>query len=407
MATPLYEPLDPVVLDDPYPAYAALRRLAPVYRVPSHGFLAVSRYRDVVGVLRNPELFSSAAMAAAVGRPEQYVPEEERDEPWDADDAMSLIGTDGARHARLRGVVNRGFTPGRVAALAPCIERFVASLLEPVLDKGRCDFVSEIATPLPVLVIAELLGIDPERRDDFRRWSEAAMVGVFETPSPEQARRVGASLVEMNAYFDAVIDARRRQPGDDLLSVLVRAEAQQGSLSAAEAQTFAYTLLVAGSVTTTYLLSNALLALLRHPDELARLWREPALVPSLVEEALRYDAPVHVLFRTATRDTEIAGIAIPKDSVVAPLFASANRDETAFPEPDRFDVARHPKDHLAFGYGSHFCLGAALARLEARIVFEALLRCIRDPELAREPIEWLPSLVFRGPRRLQLSFERV
>jgi cytochrome P450 len=407
MTTPLYEPLDPVILADPYPAYAELRREAPVYRVPSHGFLAVSRYRDVMSVLRDPELFSSAAMAAAVERPAQYVPEEQRDEPWDLDDGMSLIGTDGARHARLRGVVNRGFTPGRIAALQPRIESLVASLLAPVLERGRCDFVSDVATPLPVLVIAEMLGIDPGLRDDFRRWSEPAMVGVFETPGPEQAREVGASIVEMNAYFDEVIEERRRRPGDDLLSVLVRAEVEQGVLTAREAQTFAYTLLVAGSVTTTYLLSNALLALLRHPAELEKLWGEPALVPSLVEEALRYDPPVHVLFRTATRDTEIAGVTVPRDSVVVPLFASANRDESVFPEPDRFDLTRHPKDHLAFGYGSHYCLGAALARLEAKMVFEALVSSLRELELEEERVDWLPSLVFRGPRSLRVAFART
>jgi cytochrome P450 len=384
-----------------------LRREAPVYRVPSHGFLAVSRYRDVMSVLRDPGLFSSAAMAAAVQRPAQYVPEEERDEPWDLDDGMSLIGTDGERHARLRRVVNRGFTPGRIAALAPRIESLVASLLAPLLERGRCDFVSDVATPLPVLVIAEMLGIDPGLRDDFRRWSEAAMVGVFETPDPEQAREVGASIVEMNTYFDAVIEERRLRPGDDLLSVLVRAEVEQGVLTPREAQTFAYTLLVAGSVTTTYLLSNALLALLRHPTELEKVWAEPALVPSLVEEALRYDPPVHVLFRTATRDTEIAGVTVPRDSVVVPLFASANRDEAVFPEPDRFDVARHPKDHLAFGYGSHYCLGAALARLEAKIVFEALVGSLRELELEEERVDWLPSLVFRGPRSLRVAFART
>ena len=181
------------------------------------------------------------------------------------------------------------------------------------------------------------------------------MVGVFETPGPEQAREVGASIVEMNAYFDAVIEERRRRRGDDLLSVLVRAEVEQGVLTPREAQTFAYTLLVAGSVTTTYLLSNALLALLRHPAELEKLWAEPALVPSLVEEALRYDPPVHVLFRTATRDTEIAGVAVPRESVVvprrwsAPCASSSSRTSTSTGSPPSSSAAR-----AACGWPSRF-----------------------------------------------------
>jgi cytochrome P450 len=402
----LYDPLDPAVIEDPYPFYACLRSQAPVYRVPAHGFWVVSRYRDVCSVLRRPEVFSSAAMAAATMRPEQYVPEEERTEPWGPDDGMSMIGTDGARHLRLRSVVNRGFTPARIAALAPRIETIVRELLDPIVETGSCDFVSEFAAPLPVIVIAEMLGIEPERRADFRRWSEATMTGVFDSPDPEMAREIGTSLVEMNAYFESIIEERRRKPGDDLLSVLVRAEAEQGVLSEREARSFAYTLLIAGSITTTHLLGNTLLALLANPGELAQLRAAPGLVPSLVEEALRYDSPVHVLFRTATREVEMAGVTIPEGSVVVPLFASANRDEAIFSEPDRFDVTRNPKDHLAFGQGSHFCLGAALARLEARLAFEALLTRLRAPVLEEKRIPRLPSLVFRGPKCLRISFGR-
>jgi hypothetical protein len=401
-----YDPLDPRVLADPYPHYARLRREAPVYQVPARGLWVVSRYPDVAGVLRRPELFSSAAMAAAVTRPSQFIPVRDDADAWNPEEGVSIVGTDGARHARLRGVLNRGFTPGRIAALAPRVLAIAQRLARPLLEAGRCEFLRDFAVPLPVLVIAELLGINRERRADFKRWSDAAVLGVFESVGEEEGRRVGASLAEMGDYFDRVIEERRRRPGDDLVSALVRAEEEQGTLTPTELKTFVFTLLVAGSITTTHLLANAMRALVLHPEELEKVRANPALVPSLVEEALRYDSPVQMLFRTATDGARVAGEEIPKGGIVAPLFASANRDETVFPDPDRFQVARSPRDHLAFGHGIHFCLGAALARLEARTAFEVLLPRIRKPTLEGGPVRWLPSLVFRGPTRLPLRFGR-
>jgi cytochrome P450 len=404
---PAYDPLDPQFLADPYPTYARLRERAPVCRLPAHGFWVVSRYRDALDVLRRPDLFSSAAMALAVARPRDFAPRSEEgadDAAWDAGEGVSIVGTDGARHARLRGVVNRGFTPARIAALAPRIERIVDELAAPLLEAGACEFVRELAIPLPVTVIAEMLDIDPERRADFKRWSDAAVQGVFEPLDADQQREVGARLAEMGEYFEAVIGERRRRPGDDLVSVLIRAEEEHGALTPLELRMFVFTLLVAGVVTTTHLLANAMRALVAHPGELAKLAATPELVPSLVEETLRWDAPVQLLFRTATEETKLSGVTLPRDATVAVLFGSANRDETVFPEPDRFDVARAPKDHLAFGQGVHFCLGAALARLEARSAFAVLLRRMREPEVVGGPAPDLRSLVFRGPVRLPLRF---
>jgi cytochrome P450 len=402
-----FDPLDPRVLEDPYPFYAHLRKHHPVYRLPKRGFWAVSRHRDVVEVLRRPELFSSAAMAAAVVRPKEFAPEREGPDEWDGEEGISIVGTDGERHTRLRNVLNRGFTPGRIAALALRVRAIACSLAEPLLEAGHCDFVGEFAVPLPVTVIAEMLGVDPDRYADFKRWSDAAMTGVFEEVGEEEGRRVGERLTEMADYFDRVIQERRHHPGEDLISELIRAEEQHGALTATEVKTFVFTLLVAGSVTTTYLLANAMRALVAHPDELARVGAEPALIPSLVEEALRYDTPVTMLWRTATRDVEVAGVVIPEGSSVAPLFGAANRDEAVFPEPDRFDLTRNPKDHLSFGHGIHFCLGAALARLEARTAFEVLLARMRKPILEEERVPWLKSIVFRGPARLRLRFGRA
>ena len=402
--TPDYDPLSPQVLADPYPFYAELRQHEPVYHVPAHGFWVVSRYRDVLGVLRRPELFSSAAMAAAVVRPSQFTPDESDGVDEDPEEQVSIVGADGARHTRLREVVNRGFTPGRIAALAPRVREIARELVEPLHEAGECDLVDDFAVPLPVRVIAEMLGVDPERRDDFKRWADAAMAGVFDPVDAVEADVVGSALVEMVDYIEGVIEERRRRPGPDLISVLVRAEGELGVLTPTEVKNFVFTLLVAGSVTTTHLISNLFVALLDHPEQLARVAADSALVPGAVEETLRYLSPVQMLWRTATADVELAGTNIPQGATVAPLFASANRDETVFPEADRFDLERNPKEHLAFGNGVHFCLGAALARLEARVALEALLAGGRLPVLAGEQVSWPSSLVFRGPRRLRLSF---
>jgi cytochrome P450 len=399
-----YDPLDPAALRDPYPFYAALRREAPIHELPQRGLRVVARHADVLHVLSRPELFSSAAMAAAVVRPAQWSRPREGAVPFDPEEGVSIVGTDGARHARLRGVLSRGFTPGRLAALAPRVHEIARSLAAPLLERGECEFLADFAVPLPVTVIAELLGVDPERRADFKRWSDAAMRGVFESVDEAEGAAIGEGLSEMGEYFEGVIAERRRRPGGDLVSELLRAEAEHGALSAAEVQTWIFTLLVAGSVTTTHLLANALLALLAHPAELAAVQADPGLVPGLVEEALRYDAPVQMLFRTATEDVELAGTKIPKGAVVAPLFGSANRDERVFAEPDRFDLRRRAREHLAFGHGVHFCLGAALARTEARAAFEVWLPRLRDAALAETPVPRLRSLVFRGPLRIPLSY---
>jgi cytochrome P450 len=400
-----YDPLDPAVVADPHPWYAALRQRAPVHFLPQRGFWVVTRHDDVVGILRRPELFSSAAMAAAVTRPRQFTPES--DASFEEAEGISIVGTDGARHARLRGVLNRGFTPARIAALAPRVRAIARALSEPWLAASACEFLADFAVPFPAMVIAELLGVDPERRADFKRWADAALRGVFEPIDASEQQQVGACLAEMGGYFDAVIEARRASPADDLIGTLVRAEGEHGALTPTEVKTFVFTLLVAGATTTTYLLANAMHALIRHPDQWAAVAAHPGAVPALVEEALRWDGPVQMLLRTATRDVDVAGARIRQGETITPVFASANRDERIFPDPDRFDVTRRPREHLAFGHGIHFCLGAALARLEARVAFEWLLPRMLEPALDEEPVPWLASLVFRGPTRLRLRFGRA
>jgi len=398
-----YDPLDPQVLNDPYPAYAHLRRHAPVYRVPDHGFFVVSRYADVMNVLRQPDLFSSAAMGAAVTRPSQFTPDRDQPEPADPEEVVSIVGADGARHTRLRNVVNRGFTPGRIAALGPRVRAIAESLAAPLIEAGRCEFLEGFAVPLPVMVIAELLGVDPERRDDFRRWAAASVRAVFESVDEDEGKRIGECIVEMGDYFETVIEERRRKPGDDLVSELVRAEAEHGALTPVEVDNFCFTLLVAGSVTTMHLLGNAMRAFVANPGEHAKLCANPRLIPGAVEEALRFDSPVQMLFRTATEDVELGETKLPQGATLGVLFGSANRDAAVFPEAERFDVTRHPKDHIAFGHGVHFCLGAALARLEARTAFEIFVAQLREPQIEGS-VRPLSSLVFRGPESLALRF---
>ncbi|TMB24836.1 MAG: cytochrome P450 [Deltaproteobacteria bacterium] len=399
-----YDPLDPLVREDPYPSYATLRREAPVYQVPGLGIWAVSRYADVVRVLRSPERFSSAAMAAAVRKPADLAPEDGQRQAPDPT-ALSIIGADPPGHTRLRSIVSRAFTPRRIADLEPRVREIARDLLARFVPRGECDLVADYAVPLPVGVIAELLGIDRERQSDFKRWSDASMRAVFDSPGHEEGEQIGQALVEMNDYVEQTIAARRSRPADDLIGTLLRAESCEGALTVDEVRLFVFTLLVAGNVTTTHLIANAMLALMAHPSELAKVTRTPALVPGLVEEALRYDAPVQFTLRTATQDVELAGVTIPQGTLVAPLSGSANRDEQVFPDADRFDVTRNPKDQLAFGHGIHFCLGAALARLEARVAFGELLPRIRDPIRQDELVSWTNVLTLRGPTALRLRFE--
>ena len=244
--------------EDPYPSYAALRREAPVYQVPSLGVLAVSRHADVVAVLRSPELFSSAAMAAAVRKPADLAPGVGQGEAPDPT-AMSIIGADPPGHTRLRSIVSRAFTPRRIADLEPRVREIARDLLARFVPRGECDLVADYAVPLPVGVIAELLGIDRERHADFKRWSDAAMRAVFDSPSPEEAEQLGQALVEMNDYVEQTIAARHSRPGDDLIGTLLRAESEEGALTADEVRLFVFTLLVAGNVTTTHLIGNAML----------------------------------------------------------------------------------------------------------------------------------------------------
>jgi cytochrome P450 len=410
-----FDPLSDSCREDPYPLYRRLRAEAPVYHVPSQDWYCVSRYEDVIGVLRTPEVFSSRAMLTALIGNDGRLPVTPtvlafaarlmwtaRLNPFSMRKRLSLIATDGARHDDLRSVVNRGFTPRRIAAWEERARAIVAECVAK-LDRGQpFDLVEDLSVPLPVTLIAEMLGVESERRRDFKRWSDSlvsAMTGAGRA-DPFNRERL-QSFYDLIAYLSRVARARRRDPADDLISTIV-SRMDGEALTPQDAMQFGVLLLVAGNETTTNLIGNAVNALLEHPSELARVAADPALVPDLIEETLRWDAPVQLLFRTATRDTEIAGVRIPKGATVVPLLAAANRDDARFPDGDRFDVGRRPQGHLAFGFGEHFCLGASLARLEARAALDALVPRLAALRKADARVVRLDSFLVRGPARLPL-----
>ena len=412
-----YEPFDTRWRDDPYPVYRELRDRDPVHWAPAAGVYCVSRHEDVLFVLTHAELFSSRAMFTVLMNGGEENPPRmswqvlrflvrylvrARLNPFAFPNARNLIAADPPVHGPMRSTVNRGFTPRLVRSWEPRIRELVAEQMARVASSESFDVVRDLAIPLPVTIIAEMLGVEPERRDDFKRWSDAVIEGTTGARRADRFHPVTVeAIVELNRYLREVIRRRRREPADDLVSAILAHQPGGTSLSNVELVMFVQLLLVAGNETTTNLIGNAVNALLDHPAQLERVCADAALVPKLVEEALRYDSPIQMVFRTATRDVEIGGTRIPEGAVVAPLLGSANRDERRFDSPDAFDVTRDAQGHLAFGFGHHFCLGASLARLEGRAALDALV-----PELPRlerrAPRALLDSFLVRGPRRLEL-----
>jgi cytochrome P450 len=388
-----YNPLSPEVMENPYPYYAYLREYAPVYWIePLQGW-ALSRYADVDFALRNPQLFSSSVFTAQTLGDLNPTPET----PW-------ILDMNPPDHTRLRKLVNKGFLPRLIRNLEPRVQEITRQLIAALKSQTEGDLVSTLSGPLPTMVIAEMLGVEPERLDDFKRWSDDVVLGTSR-PTDEAIRtRVRQSGMALRHYFEHLIDRRRTDPGEDVITALVRAEEEHDMLSAAEILALAVLLLLAGNETTTNLIGNAVRNLLSHPEELTKVRADRTLVPSLVEEALRYESPVQLLPRLTTHEVELEGGKIPAGATVFLLLGSANRDERKFPEADRFDVARNPQDHVAFGYGIHYCLGAPLARLEGRIALEALLFDCPPFTCTREQLPQIASLLVRGVQMLPVRF---
>lgn len=402
MPVTAFDPRRPELLADPYPALRALQEHDPVHRSEALGGWVLTRYADVRAALADPRLsadrltpFAEArarrgdAVAAALARQV----------------ARWAVFTDPPTHTRLRGLLNRAFTARVVEPLRPRVEAVVAGLLDRVAPTGQMDVIRDLAGPLPVTVIAELLGVPEAVRGRLKGWSDelAAFVGSALGMEDKYAR-AARGLEELSACFRELVAARRRAPEDDLVSALVAACDQAGALSEEELVATCVLLLFAGHETTTNLIGNGVLALLRHPEALAAWRADPGLTPGAVEELLRYDGPGGVLVRIAREALELGGRRIEAGERVFLMILAANRDPRQFPDPDRLDLHRHPNPHLTFGSGAHFCLGAPLARLEAQVAFPMLLARCPDLRLVPGPLEWLDSLVFRGLRALPVSF---
>jgi cytochrome P450 len=389
-----YNPLSPAVQDNPYPYYAELRNTAPVAWIEPMQAWAVSRYADVDFILRNPRLFSSALWNTAASGDLVVVPE-----------APGLLSMDPPDHTRMRKLANKGFTPRLIRAMEPRVQAITQDLLKPLARHTEMDLVPTLSVPLPIIVIAEMLGIELERQADFKRWSDDA-VRSLNRPTDETVRaEIRQSITEFRTYLEHMINKRRTEPGDDLITAFVQAEEERQVLSSIEILGLTVLLLAAGNETTTNLIGNAVLALLDHPEELAKVRTAHANVSALIEEVLRYDSPVQVVFRQATQEVELEGGKLLAGATVLVLLGAANRDERKFPDPDRFDVERNPQDHVGFGYGIHYCLGAPLARLEGRIALEALLFDCPSFTRVLAHTPRIAAFLVRGPQTLPLRFE--
>ena len=370
---------------DPYPAYRELRAMSPVCWNDVTKFWALLKYEDVRYVSSNPALFSSAK-GITIPDPEMPSPVQEG----------NLIFSDPPRHRQLRKLINSGFTRRQVAHLEPKIREIVRGILDGLEPGSAHEFAEEIAAPLPTRMIAELIGAPPDDWEQFRAWSDAATG----TADPEIELDPFVAMGQLYEYFQKLIAARRAEPRDDLLSVLAEAEIDEQRLTDEDLLNFSFLLLVAGNETTRNLIALGTLALIAHPNQCRLLVDDHALIPGAVEEMLRWNSPVVHMARTATTDIEIRGQLIAEGDTVVMLYGSANRDEDIFgADSEQFKVTRHPNPHIAFGCGEHSCVGAQLARLEASVLFDELLRRFPKLELVGE-VDRMRATMVPGVKRM-------
>lgn len=378
---------------DPFPVYERFRAAAPLVHDPRTGLWLLFDYASVREALTDHAHFSSSLFRAGRSNPD-----------W-------LIFLDPPRHAKLRNLIGQAFTPRAVAELEPRVRQLSRELIHAVLPRGTMDLVSEYATPLPMMVVAELVGIPPGEWPRFRRWSDEILkLSTTLTESATAAEAVAsyaAVKAEMGPWLTALQQERIAQPKDDLLTRLLEAEVDGERLTDQEIAGFVELLIVAGQETTSNLIANALLCFAEHPEERTRLAASPELLACAIEEVLRFRSPVHWIFRVTTSDVAMHGQTIPTGQVVIPIVGAANRDPGVFAEPERFDIGRTPNPHLAFGQGMHFCIGAPLARLEARVALQDLFGRLVGLEIAN-PELWEPkaALHVHGPSRLELRFDK-
>ena len=393
------------MLENPYPLYAMLRSSSPVFKVPvpvdvGAGVFLLTRHQEVQPALRDARFSADRRKTDAVRLNAARLP---RSLLGEDSVFRSMLVMDAPDHTRVRGLVNKAFTPRRVAALRPRIEAIADELLAGPTRAQRMELMTDLAAPLPAIVIAELLGVPAADHPKFRGWAADIVAAGSEIAAGGDTNRSESAFGALSDYLRGIVAARRREPRDDMITGLVVAQEDRDALSDTELVATAVLLLLAGHETTTNLIGNGTLALLQHPGELARLRAEPDLLKSAIEEMLRFDSPVQGTARAATEDVEYGGVTIPKGALVLCGIGAANRDPAVFPEPDRFDVARRENHHLSFGFGAHFCLGAPLARLEGEIAFRALLERFPKLQLTEQKIEHRPNPILRGLKALQVS----
>lgn len=394
-------------LENPYPLFAQARQTAPVFYSPIFNLWCITRYRDVRAALMDPQRFSSkflirtpyTAPAEVTNVLSQGYPEEH-----------ILLNEDPPEHARTRHLVNQAFAPRRIYGMEPKIKLLANQLIDRFIDDGQADLMAQLASPLPMAVLAELMGLPNDDLDQIKRWTEDLIMLVSPEVSPERQIASARGSVAFQRYLEAQMNERMAAPSDDLLSTLAHVTFENGErLTVSQLISLLFTVIFAGHETTTNLIGNTVLQMFTQPGLWEQIQAEPARVPDAIEETLRIDGPIRAMFRATTEDIALDGATIPAGSQVLLLFGAANRDDEIFADPDRFDLNRANKEqHLGFGRGIHFCVGATLARLEARIALAALAERIPQARLAPgyRPA-YLPSLLHRGPQGLDLVWDKA
>ena len=382
----VYDPYAYEIHEDPYPTYRRMREEAPLYRNEERGFWALSRHADVLAAFRDSERYSNAEGVSI--DPAASGPHAHR--------TMSFLAMDPPQHGRMRGLVARGFTPRRVAGMEDRIRALTVEHLDVCLEQGSFDFVDDLAGKLPMDVISEMLDVPKTDRAELRRLSDLLIhreEGVTDVPPAGMA-----AALDLVVYYADMIAQRRAKPGEDLISALCAAEIDGDRLTDDEITGFLFLMVVAGNETTTKLLAHAWYWAWRNPDELAKVHADHGRIPAWVEETLRYDTSSQLLARVTTQDVELHGQVVPKGDRIVLLAGSANRDERAFPDPDRFDLDRDREAAgiASFGVGRHFCMGASLARLEGQVVLEELMRRVRSYDIDPAGTERVHSVNVRG-----------
>lgn len=377
---------DPDHRKDPYPDYTRIRRAGPVCQVDPGGMWTITRYDSALYMLKNTDIFTAAGFKP-VWEP-----------PWLGYNplANSILAMDPPKHTRLRNLVSRAFGPQVIARMESYVRSLAERLADNMRERGEVEFVDAFAMPLPGLTISSMLGLEPDMARHFQRWSNATTAASPVAPAPEVIVELRKSIDELCGYLREVIAARRLVPADDLVTDLLRAELEGQKLTETQLLEFLATLLAGGFETTINFLGLAVLRLSQHPEELTQLRADPTLIPKFVDEMMRYDPPGQAIVRMTTRDVELGGTTIPGGSVVLALVGSANRDESRFTDPERFDIQRGDVG-LGFGHGAHYCIGASLARMEMRFGLEALVSRFRAFEVDPSQIQWKVALTLRGP----------